>query len=71
MPWRELGKPWHDTTVEYCDVCGNLLIRSYWEFQDADGSVLRACCEDDQRLHALLVRQRRGLEGGARVGARR
>ena len=64
MPWRELGKPWHDTTVEYCDVCGNLLIRKYWEFPDADGSLLRACREDDQRLHALLVEHRAARRGG-------
>ena len=64
MPWQELGKPWHDTTVEYCDVCGNLLIHKYWEFADADGSPLRACCEDDQRLHGLLVRHRAVGQGG-------
>jgi hypothetical protein len=60
MAWRELGKPWHDTTVDYCDVCGNLLIRRYWEFS-ADGTTLRACREDDERLLALLVRHRKEL----------
>jgi hypothetical protein len=66
MSWRELGKPWHDTTVEYCDVCGNLLIRSYWEFQGTDGSTMRACCEDDQRLLALLVNHRANPRGDDR-----
>lgn len=55
MGWIELDKAWHDTTVDYCDVCGNLLIRRAWTFQDAAGATLRACREDDERLHALLV----------------
>jgi hypothetical protein len=54
MVWRELGKTWHDTTVDYCDVCGNLLIRRYWEFAGADGSTVRACREDDERLYHRL-----------------
>jgi hypothetical protein len=39
---------------ENCDVCGNLLIQRVWEFQGADGTALRACREDDERLHHLL-----------------
>ncbi|HLI14791.1 MAG TPA: hypothetical protein VKV23_01890 [Acidimicrobiales bacterium] len=58
MPWRELGKSWHDTTVDYCEVCGNLLIRAYFEFRAPDGTTRRACCEDDERLLALLERHR-------------
>ena len=55
MAWTELGKTWHDTNVEYCDVCGNLLIRRAWVFQAPDGSTLRACRESDERLHARLA----------------
>jgi NMD protein affecting ribosome stability and mRNA decay len=55
MAWLELGKTWHDTNVEYCDVCGNLLIRRAWVFTAADGRTLRACREDDERLHATLL----------------
>jgi NMD protein affecting ribosome stability and mRNA decay len=55
MAWQELGKTWHDTNVEYCDVCGNLLIRRAWVFQAADGRTLRACRESDERLHARLA----------------
>jgi NMD protein affecting ribosome stability and mRNA decay len=54
MAWQELGKTWHDTNVEYCDVCGNLLIRRAWVFQTADGRTLRACRESDERLHERL-----------------
>jgi hypothetical protein len=54
MAWRELGKTWHDTTVDYCDVCGNLLIRRFWEFTGVDGSPIRACREDDERLYHRL-----------------
>ena len=53
MSWKELHKPWHDTSVDYCDVCGNLLIHNYWEFT-AQGEIMRACREDDERLWARL-----------------
>jgi hypothetical protein len=53
MSWQELHKPWHDTSVDYCDVCGNLLIHNYWEFK-ADGKAMRACREDDERLWTRL-----------------
>jgi hypothetical protein len=54
MSWVEMPKTWHDTNVDYCDVCGNLLIRRAWEFRGADGALLRACREDDERLYHLL-----------------
>lgn len=54
MSWQKLRKPWHDTSVDYCDVCGNLLIHNYWEFT-AIGETLRACREDDERLWSRLV----------------
>jgi hypothetical protein len=54
MGWQEMGKTWHDTDVEYCDVCGNLLIRRAWVFQDEAGETRRACREDDARLSATL-----------------
>ena len=57
MAWRELGKPWHDTTVDYCEVCGNLLIRRFYELT-VGGRTVRACCEEDERLAALLDRYR-------------
>jgi hypothetical protein len=58
MAWRELNKTWHDTTVDYCDVCGNLLIRRYWSFDGADGEAVRACRRDDERLYHTLRRYR-------------
>jgi len=54
VTWQALDKTWHDTTVEYCDVCGNLLIKRAWVFGGADGEQIRACREDDERLYALL-----------------
>jgi hypothetical protein len=58
MGWRELEKPWSDTTVEYCDVCGNLVIRRCFEFVGLDGETVRACREDDERLYHKLQRFR-------------
>jgi hypothetical protein len=54
MAWVDIHKTWHDTNVDYCDVCGNLLIRRAWEFRGADDEPLRACREDDERLYHLL-----------------
>ena len=54
MTWRRLDKTWHDTNVEYCDVCGNLLIQRAWVFQGVDGVAMRACREDDERLYTVL-----------------
>ncbi|MCY7418046.1 MAG: hypothetical protein LH650_06040 [Chloroflexi bacterium] len=54
MAWLELHKTWHDTDVDHCDVCGNLIIHRYWAFDDVDGVTLRACREDDERLYHRL-----------------
>lgn len=54
MAWHDIQKTWHDTTVDYCDVCGNLLIRRCWEFTGHKGGTLRACREDDERLYHRL-----------------
>jgi hypothetical protein len=66
MAWTELGKTWHDTNVEYCDVCGNLLIRRAWVFETPDGLTLRACRESDERLHARLVELGPAIEDARR-----
>ena len=45
---RSSRKPWHDTSVTYCQVCGRLIPRRAWVFDGGDGE-LRACdpeCED-------------------------
>ena len=67
MGWQELGKTWHDTNVEYCDVCGNLLIRRAWVFEAADGRTLRACRESDERLHARLAEHAPAIEDARRA----
>lgn len=54
MAWIELKKAWHDTSVDYCEVCGSLLIGRYWSFRSPDGQELRACREDDEALLAWL-----------------
>lgn len=57
MAWHELSKSWHDTTVEYCDVCGNLLIARFWSFTEPDrGKTLRCCDETCERLFHRLRR---------------
>ncbi len=58
MSWTPLVKSWHDTSVDYCDVCGNLLINRYWDYVTADGRHLRVCREDDVALETWLREQR-------------
>ena len=57
MAWHELDKSWHDTTVDYCDVCGNLLIARYWSFVEPAGDETRRCC--DESCERLFHRLRR------------
>ena len=66
MTWLELPKTWHDTNVEYCDVCGNLLIERAWVFDGADGKPVRACREDDERLDATLRTYAPRIDGARR-----
>jgi hypothetical protein len=54
MAWRDLHRPWQETSVDYCDVCGNLLIRRFWAFADEHGRVRRACRPDDEQLYHRL-----------------
>ena len=63
MAWHELKKNWHDTTVDYCDVCGNLLITRYWSFTEPDGGQPRRCC--DETCERLFHRLRRLEESAA------
>jgi hypothetical protein len=58
VAWHNLNKVWHDTTVDYCDVCGNLLITRYWSFTDEGGKELRCCDPSCERLHARLLKSR-------------
>ncbi|RCG31825.1 hypothetical protein DQ384_09870 [Sphaerisporangium album] len=59
MSWQDLTKSWQDTSVDYCDVCGNLLIHTYWEFADGDAT-LRACRQEDEALWHRLKGFRAG-----------
>ena len=66
MSWHALEKPWNDVSVEYCEVCGNLLIQRYWEFTGPDGVTVRAC---EEECEALAERLRRAREGEVATGA--
>lgn len=54
MTWSDLTKPWHDTNVDYCDVCGNLLINRYWVFVGDEPQRELRCC--DERCERLFFR---------------
>ena len=67
MAWEQIQKPWHDTSVEYCEVCGNLLIHHFWRFTASSGEELRACSVECEELYRRLRggAPRVPLEGGA------
>jgi hypothetical protein len=56
VPWERVQKPWHDISVEYCEVCGNLLIHRFWRFAPEPGVEIRACSEECEPLYARLRR---------------
>ncbi len=46
--WLDTVRAWSDTNVSYCGVCGRLIPRRPWVFDDG-GKTLNACspeCED-------------------------
>ncbi len=64
MAWNDLAKLWHDTTVDYCDVCGNLLIARFWGFVSAATGESKRCC--DERCERLYYRLRE-IDGNAQA----
>lgn len=54
MAWVERDVSWHDLTVEYCEVTGQLLPKRYWSFE-VDGRVLRAAHPAYERLYLDYV----------------
>jgi hypothetical protein len=64
VSWHALEKPWNDVSVEYCEVCGNLLVQRYWLFTSPEGDAVRACSEDCEELAGRL-RRAREAEGAA------
>jgi hypothetical protein len=58
VTWHALEKPWNDVSVEYCEVCGNLLLKRYWEFTGPAGETVRACSEECEVLAGRLRRAR-------------
>jgi hypothetical protein len=46
--WRDEPRHWSDTSTRHCSVCGRLIPRRSWVFDD-DGAAIEACgpeCED-------------------------
>jgi hypothetical protein len=59
MAWVEREVSWHDLSVEYCDVTGQLLPRRYWSFE-VDGRTLKAVEPRYEDLYMRYVREREG-----------
>lgn len=62
MPWVEREVPWNDLSVEYCDVTGQLLPRSYWSFE-VDGREVKAAHPRYEKLYREYVLKQARREG--------
>jgi hypothetical protein len=61
--WVELDKPWHETNVDHCPVCGKLIPRRAWVF-DGGGSEVAACSPDCEDLYESYWKPTYRTEGG-------
>jgi hypothetical protein len=50
MPWVEIPRQWHDTSVTNCRLCGRLIPSRLWVV-DIAGESLGFCSEDCERLY--------------------
>ena len=57
--WIELDLAWNDTGVRNCPICGKLVTRRAWEFDD-DGAPLQVCEPDCQQLYESYYREAHG-----------
>ena len=62
--WHEHGLAWHETAVSHCEVCGSLLPRRAWLFEDGD-RVVRSCGASCEELYFSYVKPTAGGSGAA------
>lgn len=48
--WIELRRPWNDTSVRNCPVCGQLIPRKCWSFE-VEGGTLECCGPNCETLY--------------------
>jgi hypothetical protein len=60
--WVDPAKPWHDTNVAYCGVCGRLIPRRSWVFEGGNGEIA-ACSPDCEDLFMDYVKPTYGAKG--------
>ena len=56
----EFDRPWHETNVTNCQVCGRLMPRRAWQFDGGDGD-LQACSPACETLYETYVRPTYGI----------
>jgi hypothetical protein len=60
--WFDPAKSWHDTNFDYCDVCGRLIPRRRWIFDNGKDEVI-ACGPDCEDLYTEYVKPTYGAKG--------
>lgn len=61
--WEERRLEWHETRTEHCAVCGALVPRRAWVFDD-DGSTWSVCGPSCQELYETYFKQALAERGG-------
>ena len=64
MAWIEREVSWHDLSVDYCEVTGQLLPKRYWSFE-VDGRTLKAADPRYEDLYRTYVLRRDAESGRA------
>jgi hypothetical protein len=54
--WVDHELDWHETSVSHCEVCGCLLPRRTWVFDDG-GATVRSCGPSCEELYFSYVKQ--------------
>jgi hypothetical protein len=57
--WEARTLAWHDTDVLNCRVCGRLITRRIWVFEDEDGE-LRVCTPECEELYESYLKPTHG-----------
>jgi hypothetical protein len=48
--WIAFDRPWHETSVVNCPICGRLILRQAWEFDGGAGRI-QVCGESCEELY--------------------
>jgi hypothetical protein len=63
--YQDRAVVWHDIGVENCEVCGRLILRRVWLFEDPRRGPMRACGPDCESLWFRYLEPRLSAASGS------